>query len=147
MSAQEKDLRSCPHHAIAWRGGRRDGWRDDGAMDGAMDPREECHHSVLTLQQTYFASPAVCRSAIAWAVAYARQWEILSRMSPMRSFCMWSLAPPQTWTCGLPSGVLRTSISVQLMPPRQPVPRHFKIASLAAQRPAKCSTACLRAWQ
>ena len=44
-------------------------------------------------------------------------------------------------------GRLRTSMSVQAMPRLQPVPIALRIASLAAQRPAKCSMACLRAWQ
>ena len=46
-----------------------------------------------------------------------------------------------------PPSPLRTSRSVQAIPRLQPVPSALRIASLAAQRPAKCSIACLRAWQ
>ena len=38
-------------------------------------------------------------------------------------------------------------MSVQAIPWLQPVPIALRIASLAAQRPAKCSIACLRDWQ
>ena len=45
---------------------------------------------------------------------------------------------PRRATTGRPPGSLRTSTSRQLMPLCQPVPRALRIASLAAQRPAKC---------
>src|SRR5204862_2679616 len=64
---------------------------------------------------------------------------MLSKISQMRRRWAWSLAPPHIMTCGLPFGSLRISTSVQATPRLQPVPRHFKTASLAAQRPAKCS--------
>ena len=86
-------------------------------------------------------------TATAYAVAYARQCEMLRKISARRRCCARSLAAPHRCTPGLPSGSLRTSTSVQFRPRRQPVPRHFSTASLAAQRPAKCSVACLRPWQ
>ena len=55
--------------------------------------------------------------------------------------------PPRKATTGRPPGSLRISTSRQEMPRRQPVPRAFTMASLAAQRPAKCCVDCRRLWQ
>ena len=76
---------------------------------------------------------------MALAVAWVSMWLMLTCQWVIPSRCAMASVSPLSLTCGWPAGVGRISMSVQEIPPDQPVPKTFRMASLAAKRPAKCS--------